>query len=546
MGDRLGRGVEESRSREVPGVRGRSPITHHPSPTTPDEIIRLDRVTKRFGGITAVNEVSFGIARGEIHAVVGENGAGKSTIMKMLAGVHRPDSGALLLRGEPVAISDPLHARQLGVSIVFQELNLFPHLTVAANVFANRETTVGPGLLNERQMVAATKRVLGEMGVALDPHAKVRDLSVAERQLVEIARTLDQQSDIIIMDEPNSALSAAETERLFALLRRLRDKGLTIIYVSHRLEEVFAISDRISVIRDGRYQGTWPIAETTIPDVIAQMIGRRLGETFPHREPVSDESPVAIAVSGLRIGAGVGPVDFRVRAGEILGFAGLEGSGIADVFNVLFGLTKPAAGQVVYKQQTAPPRSPFEAIRQGLALIPANRRDEGLMTSWSIRRNASLAVLDRLLDRLGLIDRSKERALANDYVRKLNVATDSIDKRVVNLSGGNQQKVVVAKWLATGPEILILNDPTRGIDVGAKTEIYNLCDELARQGLALLFTSSEIEETLGVCDRILVFHKGKIIREFARGEASKADVMHWVAGGIIPEVEVFAAEVPEL
>jgi ABC-type sugar transport system ATPase subunit len=514
--------------------------------TTPDEIIRLDRVTKRFGGIVAVNDVSFGIARGEIHAVVGENGAGKSTIMKMLAGVHRPDSGMLILRGEPVAIADPLHARRLGVSIVFQELNLFPHLTVAGNVFANRETTLGPGLLNERQMVAATKRVLGEMGVALDPHAKVRDLSVAERQLVEIARTLDQQSEIIIMDEPNSALSAAETERLFALLRRLRDKGLTIIYVSHRLEEVFAISDRISVIRDGRYQGTWPIAETTIPDVIAQMIGRRLGETFPHREPAPDDAPVAIAVSGLRVGMGVGPVDFQVRAGEILGFAGLEGSGIADVFNVLFGLTKPAAGHVVYKHQTSPPRSPFEAIRQGLALIPANRRDEGLMTSWSIRRNASLAVLDRLLDRLGLIDRSKERALATDYVRKLNVATDSIDKRVVNLSGGNQQKVVVAKWLATGPEILILNDPTRGIDVGAKSEIYNLCDELARQGLALLFTSSEIEETLGICDRILVFHKGRIIREFARGEASKADVMHWVAGGVIPEVEVFAAEVPEV
>jgi ABC-type sugar transport system ATPase subunit len=515
-------------------------------PAIPDEIIRLDRVTKRFGGITAVNDVSFGIARGEIHAVVGENGAGKSTIMKMLAGVHRPDSGTLILRGEPVAIADPLHARRLGVSIVFQELNLFPHLTVAGNVFANRETTLGPGLLNERQMVAATKRVLGEMGVTLDPHAKVRDLSVAERQLVEIARTLDQQSDIIIMDEPNSALSAAETERLFALLRRLRDKGLTIIYVSHRLEEVFAISDRISVIRDGRYQGTWPIAETTIPDVIAQMIGRRLGETFPHREPVLDEAPVAIAVSGLRVGTGVGPVDFQVRAGEILGFAGLEGSGIADVFSVLFGLTRPAAGQVVYKHQTVPPRSPFEAIRQGLALIPANRRDEGLMTGWSIRRNASLAVLDRLLDRLGLIDRGKERELANDYVRKLNVATDSIDKRVVNLSGGNQQKVVVAKWLATGPEILILNDPTRGIDVGAKSEIYNLCDELARQGLALLFTSSEIEETLGVCDRILVFHKGRIIREFARGEASKADVMHWVAGGVIPEVEVFAAEAPEM
>ena len=504
---------------------------------TSEEIIRLDRVTKRFGGITAVNDVSFGIARGEIHAVVGENGAGKSTIMKMLAGVHQPDSGALVLRGEPVVIGDPLQARKQGVSIVFQELNLFPHLTVAANIFANREATQGPGLLDERRMVEATRRVLETMGVDLAPHARVGRLTVAEKQLVEIARTLEQQSDIIIMDEPNSALSAAETERLFALLRRLRDKGLTIIYVSHRLEEVFAIAERISVIRDGRYQGTWRIAESTIPDVIAQMIGRRLGETFPHREPVTAEAPVAVAVRGLRIGAAVGPVDFEVRAGEILGFAGLEGSGVNDVFHVLFGLAKPSAGEVVYQGRSAPPRSPFEAIRAGFALVPANRRDEGLMTSWSIRRNSSLAVLDKLLDRLGMIDRGQERGLATEYVRKLNVATDSIDKRVINLSGGNQQKVVVAKWLATGPEILILNDPTRGIDVGAKSEIYSLCDELARQGLALLFTSSEIEETLGVCDRILVFHKGRVIREFARGEATKADVMHWVAGGVIPEVE---------
>ena len=502
-----------------------------------DEIIRLERVTKRFGGITAVNDVSFGIRRGEIHAVVGENGAGKSTIMKMLAGVHPPDSGTLMLRGAPVTIANPLHARQLGVSIVFQELNLFPHLTVAANVFANRETTFGPGLLNDRHMVAATERVLAEMGVALDPHAKVGKLSVAEKQLAEIARTLEQRSEIIIMDEPNSALSAAETERLFQLLRRLRDSGLTIIYVSHRLEEVFAIADRISVIRDGRYQGAWPIAETTIPDVITQMIGRRLGETFPHREAIDPDAPVAIVVNGLQVGTKVGPVAFAVRAGEILGFAGLEGSGIGEVFHVMFGLTRPTAGQVVYKQRSTAPRSPFEAIRQGLALIPANRRDEGLMTSWSIRRNASLAVLDKLLDRLGLIDRGRERGQATEYVRKLNVATESIDKRVFNLSGGNQQKVVVAKWLATGPEILILNDPTRGIDVGAKSEIYNLCDELARQGLALLFTSSEIEETLGVCDRVLVFHKGRVIREFHRGEATKADVMRWVAGGALIGVE---------
>ena len=504
---------------------------------TPSEIVRLDHVVKRFGGITAVNDVSFAVATGEIHAVVGENGAGKSTIMKMLAGVHLPDAGTLLLRGDPVVISDPLDARRRGISIVFQELNLFPHLSVAGNVFANRELSGAGRLLDERRMVAETRHILDEMGVELDPRTKVGKLAVGEKQLVEIARALQQESDIVIMDEPNSALNAAESERLFDLLRRLRDRGITIIYVSHRLEEVFAIADRITVIRDGRYQWTRPIAETTIPDVIAAMIGRRLEETFPDRQPVDPAARVVLEVRGLTCPPTVGPIDFAVRSGEIVGFAGLEGSGIDETLHVLFGLGKPTGGDVVYRgQEGGRPTSPFDAIRQGFALIPANRREEGLMTGWSIRRNASLCVLDDLLDRVGLIDRTLERNLADGYVRQLSVTTDSIDKRVVNLSGGNQQKVVVAKWLATEPTVLILNDPTRGVDIGAKSEIYALCDRLARGGMALLFTSSEIEETLGVCDRVLVFYKGRIIRSIARGEASKADVMHWVAGGVIPEV----------
>jgi ABC-type sugar transport system ATPase subunit len=510
--------------------------------TTTTEMIRLDRVTKRFGGVVAVNDVSFAIDRGEIHAVVGENGAGKSTIMKMLAGVHQPDAGSLVLRGTAVAIADPLQARKLGISIVFQELNLFPHLSVAANVFANRERSAGP-LLDDRGMNAATKQILDLMGVHLDPRTIVGGLTVGEKQLVEIAKALQQESDIVIMDEPNSALSGAESERLFELLRRLRDRGITIVYVSHRLEEVFAIADCVSVIRDGRYQGTWPIAETTIPDVISRMIGRKLEETFPQREDVLADAPVVLEVKDLACPPAVGPVSFDLRAGEIVGCAGLEGSGIDEVFHVLFGLGKPTSGDVVYRGKPgARPKSPFDAIRQGFALIPANRRDEGLMTAWSIKGNASLCVLDQLLDRLGLIDRTKERGLADDAVRKLSVATDSIDKRVLNLSGGNQQKVVVAKWLATGPTVLILNDPTRGVDIGAKSEIYALCDKLAREGMALLFTSSEIEETLGVCDRVLVFRKGRIVREFARGGASKADVMRWISGDLGEAAVVAAAD----
>jgi ABC-type sugar transport system ATPase subunit len=494
-------------------------------------MIRLENISKRFGGVQALRDVSFSIERGEIHAIVGENGAGKSTLMKILAGVHQPDHGMVYLRGEPVRIGDPLEARRLGVSIVFQELNLFPDLTVAANIFANRERSSPVGLLDNRAMNAAAREALRLMHVDLDPRTKVRRLSVGEKQLVEIARTLQEQSAIVIMDEPNSALNANESERLFEILRRLRDRGLTIIYVSHRLEEVFAIADRISVIRDGRYQGTWRRPETSIPQIIAAMIGRPLGESFPPRTGPAPDAPIALSVRELRQGDRLGPLSFDVRAGEIVGLAGLEGSGVDAAFHILFGLERPSGGEIVYHGASAQPRSPYQAIRQGLALIPANRRDEGLMIDWSIRRNVSLTVLDRLVDALGLIDRVDERALANDYVRRLSIATDSIDKRVVNLSGGNQQKVVVAKWLATGPTVLLLNDPTRGVDVGAKSEIYRLCDELARSGLALVFTSSEIEETLGVSDRVLTLYRGRIIHEFVRGAATKADIMYWISGG---------------
>lgn len=495
------------------------------------EIIRVEHLSKRFGGVNALSDVSLSIDRGEIHALVGENGAGKSTLMKILAGIYQPDAGAIFIDGQAVQISSPLAARHYGVSIVNQELALFPQLSIAANIFINREETRGRWVLDKPAMRRETETVLEQMGVHLDPGRKVGSLPVGERQIVEIARTLQQKSQIIIMDEPNSALNANESDRLFDLLRRLRDQGITIIYVSHRLEEVFSISDRISVVRDGKYQGTWTIADTTIPQIISVMIGRKLEEAFPDRQMTGADAPVMLAVEGLRAEHGLDGVDFSVRAGEIVGFAGLEGSGIDEIFDILFGLDAPTGGTIRYHDGAERPKTPFDAIRKGLGMVPANRRDEGLMLPWSIRRNTNLAVLDRLLLALGVIDRKSERALAEDYVRRLNVATDSIDKRVINLSGGNQQKVVLAKWLATGPTVLILNDPTRGVDVGAKAEIYQLCDELARSGLALLFTSSEVEEIVGVCDRILVLYRGRVIKEFARGEADKAAVTFWVSGG---------------
>jgi len=501
------------------------------------ELVRLENVTKRFGGVCALNDVSFAINKGEVHAVVGENGAGKSTLMKILAGIYLPDSGTVYLRGQPVKLSNPLEARKNGVSIVFQELNQFPHLTATGNIFINREMAGGSGLLNEKEMNAAVRQVFEMMGVDIDPKVLVGSLTVGEKQQVEIARTLQQQSEIIIMDEPNSALTESESRRLFEIIRRLRDSGMTVIYVSHRLEEVFSIADRISVIRDGHYQGTWVTRETTIKKIITAMIGRRLEEAFPNRPPVPAEARTVLEVRDLQQGTSLGPVSFHLREGEILGFAGLEGSGIDCLFHIMFGLEQPTGGEIVYQDKSLRVRNPVEAIRNNWGLIPASRREQGLMMDWSIRRNTTLVILDRLMNRLGLQDSNKERRTTEEYVKKLNVATDNIDKRVVNLSGGNQQKVVVAKWLATGPKMLILNDPTRGVDVGAKSEIYTICDQLAREGLALMFTSSENEETLGVCDRVLIFYRGKVIKEFKRGEASKSDVMHWISGGLEVEEE---------
>ncbi len=494
------------------------------------EIILLENITKRFGGVTALDDVSFGIAPGEVHAVVGENGAGKSTLMKMLAGVHAQDSGQIVLQGTPVAIRDPLDARSKGISIVFQEPNLFPDLSASGNIFVNRELSGRGGRLDQRAMDAAAQQVFATMEMDIDPRVKVKKLSVGEKQLVEIARTLQARSEIIIMDEPNSALTQHETDRLFELIRHLRDQGITIIYVSHRLEEVFAIADRITVLRDGHYQGTWRTTETTVPKIVEAMIGRRLEEAFPVRPLVPAAAEVLLEVRDLTCGK-IGPISFQARAGEILGFAGLEGAGVENIFRVLFGLDRVTSGEVIYGGQARRVRSPVEALKLGWGLIPANRREQGLMVEWSIRKNTTLVILDKLLNRLGLIDAAADRRTTQDYVGRLNIATDSIDKKVINLSGGNQQKVVVAKWLASGPKLLILDDPTRGVDVGAKSEIYRLCDQLAGQGLALLFTSSEVDEILGLCDRVLAFYKGQVLREFKRGEATKSDLMHVIASG---------------
>ena len=493
-------------------------------------VIELCRISKRFGGVTALDNVSFEIRGGEVHAVVGENGAGKSTLMKLLAGVHEPDDGEIRIETRRVLLKNPREARRQGISIVFQELNLFPHRTIAANVFANRELIHRWGWVRRRAMREATRRVLAELEVRLSPDALVGPLAIGEKQLVEIARTLEQRSRIIILDEPTSALNEAESHRLFGILRRLRARGVTIIYVSHRLEEVFAIADRITVLRDGRHQATQATVETTIPRTVAAMIGLALDISFPEPSKDSGPGPVVLQARELCGTPRLGPVSFTARAGEIVGFAGLEGTGADELFQVLFGLAPMTSGQIVVRDQPVQPANPWTAMRHGWALIPGSRREEGLMMDWPVSRNMTLLVLKKLLNRLRLINHREVRSTTDFYIRKLGIACDRQDQKVAHLSGGNQQKVLLAKWLALGPSILLLDNPTRGVDVGAKWEIYELCRQLATQGMTLLMTSGEAEEVMGLADRVFVLAKGQVLAEFRRGEVTKTALLHAMAG----------------
>jgi ABC-type sugar transport system ATPase subunit len=494
-------------------------------------LLELTDIDKRFGGVHALDNVSFNIYSGEVHAIVGENGAGKSTLMKILAGSYQPDQGEIKMRGERVAFNNPRDSFAGGINIIYQEFFKFPALSVIANIFAGREHT-NLGFLNERKMRARAQDVLDRMRVEIDLDATVRNLSVADQQLIEIVKALVYKGTLVIMDEPNSALTDKETQALFEIIRRLKEQGITILYVSHRLEEVFRISDCITVLRDGKYIGTWRTQETSIPFIISQMIGRTLGETFPEVEDVEEDAEKTLEVRDLCKGNKLFSVSFHAREGEVLGFAGLEGSGIRDLFHILFGLDRADGGEAWYKGKRTNIRFSSDAIKTGWGMIPANRRDHGLMMRWSVKENIAVVILKRFLNLFGLLNDRRMEDTATQYVQKLNIATESIDKKVFDLSGGNQQKVVLAKWLATEPKLLILDDPTRGIDVGAKNEVYHLIKELAEQGISILFSSSEIDEVLGLSNRILVMRLGRIIREFAHEHASKAEVMRYVSGDI--------------
>lgn len=489
-------------------------------------LLAMHHISKAFAGVTALADVSFACERGTVHALLGENGAGKSTLMKILAGAYQADSGEIVFKGQHYTSFSTRQALDLGIRIVYQELNLLPLMSVAENIFLGHEPRNRYGVIDQRRLVAETKALLDRLGLALDPHAQVGDLPVASQQIVEIAKALSQQADLIVMDEPSAILAGHELEKLFAIIRTLQAEGVTVIYISHRLNEIFAIADTVTVLKDGKHIATKPVREVTRSELITLMVGRTLEEIFPKGQGQRGE-PLLVAqdLHNDRLHG----VSLTLHAGEIVGLAGMVGAGRTEVARALFGADRLNQGTITLKGQGLQNHNPRQAIRAGLVLAPEDRKRQGLFIDQPIRTNLTLPILDRLV-RNGVIARRQEDAVIARARQALSIVMGSPAQPIQFLSGGNQQKVVLAKWLETQPAVIILDEPTRGIDVGAKFEIYTLMRQLADRGVALLLISSELPEILGLSDRILVMNDGRIAGELSRDEASEERIVELATG----------------
>ncbi|NBE94258.1 sugar ABC transporter ATP-binding protein [Nonomuraea sp. KC401] len=489
--------------------------------------LALANVSKSFGAVRALRDVSIELFAGETHGLAGENGAGKSTLVKTLAGVHRPDSGQVLLGGEPVDFAGPADAQQAGVAVIYQEPTLFPDLSVAENIFMGRQPRRGLGRIDRRAMHARTRELFGRLGVALDPEQPSRGLSIADQQLVEIAKAISRDARVLVMDEPTAALSGHEVTRLFSVAEALREQGCALLFISHRLDEIFTLCQRVTTLRDGAWIAGEPVEGLTHDDLIRRMVGREVATLFPKEEaPVGE---VALKVERLTREGVFTDVSFEVRRGEIVALAGLVGAGRSEVARAVFGIDRWDAGAVTVDGVALPAGSPTAAMKAGLALVPEDRRQQGLVMDLSIERNIGLTGL-RELRRGPAISRRAERDRARDWALRLQLKFARLADGVGVLSGGNQQKVVLAKWLATRPSVLIVDEPTRGIDVGTKAEVHRLLSELAGQGIAVLMISSELPEVLGMADRVLVMHEGRLAAEIPRAEATEESVMSAATG----------------
>jgi ribose transport system ATP-binding protein len=487
-----------------------------------EPFLSMRGITKTFPGVQALDKVDFDLYRGEIHGLVGENGAGKSTLIKILSGVYIQDAGEIILDGQPISMSHPSDAQALGIVAVHQQSNLVPHLSAAENIFLGRQPTNRFGVVDYGKMNRDARVLLDSLGVGIPSTRVVGELSAAQRQMISIASAVSMDAHIVIMDEPTAPLTERETQLLFDILRQLRASGIGVIYITHRLEEVFQITDRVTVLRDSQLIGTLPVKEASVDRVISMMIGRSVEDLFQKRSvPIGE--PV-LEVRQLNRRGFLEDISFTLHRGEILGLFGLTGAGRSDLAHVIFGAEPYDSGTMILDGNSLVPKAPFDAIRCGLGLVPEDRRGEGLVDELSVKRNISLPQIGALAS-AGVINLRAETRLAEEYVAQLEVMTPSIDQPAKFLSGGNQQRVVLAKWLAMRPKVLILDESTQGIDVGAKAYIHALMGDLAEQGVGILMISSDLPEVLAMSDRILVMHRGRCVKEFRQEEATEEKVM---------------------
>jgi rhamnose transport system ATP-binding protein len=484
--------------------------------------LELRDVAKSFGSVVALRAGTLVVHPGSIHAMVGENGAGKSTLVKIVAGVHQRDAGTFRFQGKDVDFTTTAAAKSAGIAVIYQEPTLFPDLSVTENIFMGRQLLTRGRRIDRAAMYDEAEALFARLGVHLDPRRLALGLSIADQQIIEIAKAISLDAALLIMDEPTAALSGNEVERLFAVARSLRDEGRALVFISHRFDEVFALCDTVTVMRDGSYISTDRIDDTSVAEIVSRMVGREVAELFPKTPaPIGD---VVLDVEGLSTAGVFHDVSFQVRAGEIVGLAGLVGAGRSEIARAVFGVDRYDAGSVRLSGRAVPPHQPRASIRAGMAFVPEDRRQQGLVTDGSVARNIT-GVIRSGLARAGLLTSAAENAAAGPWASRLAVKTAALDMHAKTMSGGNQQKVVIAKWLATEPRLLIIDEPTRGIDVGTKAEVHRLLSELAGQGLAILMISSELPEVLGMADRVLVVREGAITADLDRADATPETVM---------------------
>jgi ABC-type sugar transport system ATPase subunit len=488
-----------------------------------NHILRIESLSKHFDGVHALSNANFELLEGEIHALAGENGAGKSTLIKILSGIHSRDDGQILLDGEEVRTKTPAESRQLGISVIYQDFDLAPNLSITDNLLLGQEPPTVFGLINSRERNRLARSYLELVGLEIDQSTLVERLTVAQRQLVAIARALSQHTRILVMDEPTSALASDEIKHLLELLVKLKEKGTSIIFVSHKLDEIFRVSDRITVFRDGKTVGARETRATTENEIVSMMVGRDLEDLYSKDSHIRNEP--LLEVKGIAKAGVFDAISFSLNKGEILGIYGLKGAGRSEMVKALFGLESADAGTLVMEGQAIRINTPRDAIKHGMAFVPEDRKTLGLFPNMDVKENLSISALGRLSGH-GFVKRGKELETAADYIERLNIQTTGPEQMISGLSGGNQQKVMLARWLMNDPRVLILDEPTAGIDVGAKSEIYKVMDQLVSRGMGIVLVSSDLPEILGLSDHILVMHGGSIVARFPRGEASEEKVMH--------------------